>query len=419
MSFLRFYDGAKPGKKGKLTDDKKKEKAKEYESRRVERSFQSKWKNERDWLEYDEETKTMFCTCCRANSQFRSVSVKGNTFVEGSCNFRHSAIVDHEKSTPHEKALRMSKTTPLTPSELKTTEAGNALKMLQAAERNKLCYLFRNVHAIAKNNRPISDYKWLCELDIAKQIEIGSTYINDHAAVNFIHHIAKVELSHTEKQCKAVPFLSFLMDGTTDISGSEQETLYLRYSKTGNVTERFLNTSSPKSTTSADLYDHVIDVLKQTNIDKDKLVGMGTDGASNMTGSRTGLSTLMKQRINSELVNVHCLSHRLELAFRDAIKKNKQYEKLMTFLIGVHYFYKKSHKQKTGLLTAISTIGKGVLPPKVTGTRWLPHLFRSVTALLKTFQALEIHLATASHGNPKAEGCTGPSDEAFPQAPKI
>ncbi|KAH3777593.1 hypothetical protein DPMN_179041 [Dreissena polymorpha] len=80
MSFLRFYDGAKPGKKGKLTDDKKKEKAKEYESRRVERSFQSKWKNGRDWLEYDEETKQEHRLAGADRSSIFFLKVKGLSF---------------------------------------------------------------------------------------------------------------------------------------------------------------------------------------------------------------------------------------------------------------------------------------------------------------------------------------------------
>lgn len=131
---------------------------------------------------------------------------------------------------------------------------------------------------------------------------------------------------------------------------------------------------------------------------------MGSDGASNMTGLRSGLSTLMREQLNPEMVNVHCFCHRLELAFRDVVKKIKLYDKLMTLLIGLYYFYKKSHKNKQGLRLSIEATGKGVYPTKVTGTRWLPHLFRAICALMKTYNALEAHLATASHGNAKGEG---------------
>ena len=124
-----------------------------------------------------------------------------------------------------------------------------------------------------------------------------------------------------------------------------------------------------------------------------------------MTGHKSGLSALLKQEISTEIISVHCLAHRLELAFRDIVKTSKLYDKLMTLLIGLHYFYIKQYKNKSGLLRSIEAVGgKGVLPPKITGTRWLPHMFRGITSMLRTFKAYEAHLSTISHNNPKAEG---------------
>lgn len=128
---------------------------------------------------------------------------------------------------------------------------------------------------------------------------------------------------------------------------------------------------------------------------------MGSDGASNMVGTKSRLLALIKKDLNGEFFNVHCLCHRLELAFRDVLKKFKLYDKLMTLLIGLYYFYKKSHNNKKGLLNTFSALEiKGILPPRVTGTRWLPHLSRGLVSL-RNFKAYEAHLSTLSHGNPK------------------
>ena len=54
-----------------------------------------------------------------------------------------------------------------------------------------------------------------------------------------------------------------------------------------------------------------------------KLIGLGSDGASNMTGKKGELATLLKLDVNRELLNVHCFAHRLELAFRYCLKKYK------------------------------------------------------------------------------------------------
>ena len=133
-----------------------------------------------------------------------------------------------------------------------------------------------------------------------------------------------------------------------------------------------------------------------------------------MTGTVSGLATLIKQDY-PEVISVHCLCHRLELAFKDALKVKKagsakkvnmnQYEKMMTLLIGLHYMYKRSAKQKNELLRAMEAQNiKGTLPPKATGTRWLPHLSRGIESLCRTFKAYESHLSNASHSNAKAEG---------------
>jgi hypothetical protein len=52
--------------------------------------------------------------------------------------------------------------------------------------------------------------------------------------------------------------------------------------------------------------------------------GFGSDGASNMVGVKHGLVTLIKKDYPG-VVGIQCLGHRLELAFKDALKKDKTY----------------------------------------------------------------------------------------------
>jgi hypothetical protein len=106
-----------------------------------------------------------------------------------------------------------------TVAEKMNSDAGKSLKILKQAERHKVAYLFRNSHAVAKQNRPISDYKWLCKVDQAKKLDIGNTYVNDKAAVDFISCIAQCEKEKTVHILNDSSFFSFMMDGTTDISG--------------------------------------------------------------------------------------------------------------------------------------------------------------------------------------------------------
>ena len=48
------------------------------------------------------------------------------------------------------------------------------------------------------------------------------------------------------------------------------------------------------------------------------MIGLGFDGAAVNLGSKKGLAALLKKDVAPWLVSVHCFSHRLELAVRDA-----------------------------------------------------------------------------------------------------
>jgi hypothetical protein len=73
------------------------------------------------------------------------------------------------------------------------SDAGKTLKLLKSSEAHRLAYLFRNAHAIAKQNRPLTDYKWLCQVDKSKWLDISNTYQTEHVAHDFIGCIAKYE----------------------------------------------------------------------------------------------------------------------------------------------------------------------------------------------------------------------------------
>jgi hypothetical protein len=60
------------------------------------------------------------------------------------------------------------------------SEAGKTVELLKSSEVHRLAYLFRNAHVIAKQNRPLIDYKWLC------QVDIGNTYRTEHVAREYV-----------------------------------------------------------------------------------------------------------------------------------------------------------------------------------------------------------------------------------------
>ena len=90
-------------------------------------------------------------------------------------------------------------------------------------------------------------------------------------------------------------YMAFMMDISTDISGDEQETIYVRFVDKGDISEKFLAIGSPVSTTYLHLYEFVTSTFQSTGLRKfaaEKLIGMGSDGASNMVGVHGGLAMI-------------------------------------------------------------------------------------------------------------------------------
>jgi hypothetical protein len=112
-----------------------------------------------------------------------------------------------------------------------------------------------------------------------------------------LENISRVEKDNLQKFISDIKKISLTMDGSTDDSITEQESLFVRTSHKGKIITRFICIGEPESTCSSDLYQFVIAQMKDNGIytDMGELVGFGSDGASNMVGVKHGLVTLIKK----------------------------------------------------------------------------------------------------------------------------
>lgn len=90
------------------------------------------------------------------------------------------------------------------------------------------------------------------------------------------------------------------------------------------------------------------DSTKENGFEEDmnRLVGFRSDSTANMMVKKTCLITSMRND-HPEIIGVHCLAHRFELAFKDIFKSEKLYTQLTTLLLGLRIFHKNSpYKQR-------------------------------------------------------------------------
>lgn len=345
---IKFEVGAKPGKALKRKNESDKSK---YEKNRK-REFKDTWQEGRIWLKFDGEKMT--CDLC---TKFGAGELRSSqTFIKGSTNFRYSGIVDHENCAYHRRAV-VHYYAEEEKRENKQSIAQKTVISLNQAVRQSLMFKFRNIHALIKNNRPISDFTWINKLDEQKGLEHGTTYNNRWAATAFLECIAETVRSEVTENVRGSKFFSLTMDGSTDCGTIEQETLFIRCCSEGKIMLKFLCIGEPRSTCAQDLLTFVKKKIQENDLGDHihKLVGFGCDGASNMLGCHNGLVTLLRQEY-SEILGIHCLAHRLELAYKDALKGDRLYVQLSTLLLGLYYFYKNSAKQRKNLRECMEVI---------------------------------------------------------------
>lgn len=275
---LKWFAGSVPGKALKRQQERTPEEVaaskKTYEVKRA-RGFKTHWTEGRPWLSYDENKNLMFCQFCMSAG-------KSNKFTSGTDNFRIDSIQAHENSSFHKEAVSTAERPAV-----RQSEAGKALHQLKKHEYNRMDILFRNAHAIAKKHQSFRSYNWLCQLDKAKGLDIGETYLNDKKAKEFVENIASVARTDVSLILDTAKFVSVTCDGSSDFMGDEYESLYVRSALNGKVTEKFLCLGVAESAASVDIYNFIKEQLSPSDSSKpwyNKLVGFCSDGASNMQG---------------------------------------------------------------------------------------------------------------------------------------
>jgi hypothetical protein len=142
------------------------------------------------------------------------------------------------------------------------------------------------------------------------------------------------------------------------------------------------------------------DALKSVGLTEEewtrKLVGFGSDGASVNIGKKSGVITRL-QELQPLVQGIHCHAHRLELAYKDALKKDPLHLKVESLLTGLYYFYRNSPLNRANLKRACDALSlKSLIPTRIGGTRWLPHWKRALDNLWRIYPGLVTHLQQVS-----------------------
>jgi hypothetical protein len=190
-----------------------------------------------------------------------------------------------------------------------------------------------------------------------------------------------------------VHFFSILIDGATDSSVTENELIYLRFVEDGKPVNHYFSIENVEHANAAGILQTIEQAFVKKGLEnwKDKLIGFGSDGALVNLGSRGGIATLIKRQC-WHLVIVHCIAHRLELAANSAIKHHIIMKEIQDLLHFLYKHYQYSPKALHELRMIGEALEEKILKPtNLSGTRWLPHIYKALDVLVRGYRALLSH----------------------------
>ena len=250
----------------------------ETEVRKEVRKFQSNWLTTFPWLRYDSEKNAMTCDVC--------VKCKrNNTFTHGNQNFKTSSLKDHIKSTDHQTALIV----PNLQDNLKKSQ-----EKQQSGKDRAVTIALKSIYWIAKEGIALVKFRSL--LNFLKSIGVedlellslspGITYESDYAAHEFLSSLQDAVEQKTNTVLAESPCITALADESTDRTVTHRLVIYAQTVNPISMQPwtMYLTNIELVEGTGAAISAAIFEQFEKRNVPKSKIMGLGSDGASAMTG---------------------------------------------------------------------------------------------------------------------------------------
>ncbi|KAG1653606.1 Transmembrane protein C17orf113 [Nymphon striatum] len=365
------------------------------------RSFRSEWLSNYTWLRFDNST-GMKCEVCIA-------AKKTNPFTYGCTSYQNTTLTRHQSSKEHIEAIK------ITEMQKQFTVARQNLAQCVHVQDNSRTdghvKQLRTVYMMAKRNCPLDIFSDLMQLQVNNGITNCDNFYKKHEVVEEMQECIYTVLDDDMTDAiNTSPYYGVMLDETCDVTIEKKLAIYIRYLNptTGQVHVSFAGNEHITDCTALGIENALIEflhrkgILNENNDNISKCMGLGTDGASVMTGRLNGLGARLKRR-NPKLTQVHCAAHRLNLASSQAGKAIPYMSEYHRH-IGILYRYYKDSSVKYDKLRELQDIlhGNRKQVKKPTSVRWLS-IESAVTMILKSYDAILLSVENAdAKKDPKA-----------------
>ena len=298
------------------------------------RSFRPEWYKTFNWLSFCLSQKKAFCFYCRfiCRRDLKFSEDCEDTFTrKGFDNWKKATekCGKHEKSQTHREAFFKFQALqqPSISAQINMQHADEQVKRREALlkQLSSLKYLVRQGTSIRGHT---DDEGNLIELLKCRSEDVPvltdwlkhSSY-KSHDIINELIQLMAHEVLRTLlHDVREAQWFSLIADETRDISGSEQLSVSLRWVDDNyTIHEDLVGLMEVEMTDAETLTSTLKDVLLRCNLQLSQCRGQAYDGASNMAGHISGVSTRIT-REEPRALYVHCLAHSLNLCLQDCAR---------------------------------------------------------------------------------------------------
>ncbi|KAK0144467.1 Zinc finger MYM-type protein 1 [Merluccius polli] len=353
--------------------------------------FQESWFKDYPWLHYSPAIKGVLCFYCVNAFKHNISTMARNAEQTISLGFRNwkkgrEPFDKHTSSKAHIVAVN---------THIHTNQSEcNFAASQKVHKRQPVRYLARQGLALRGHENDEGNFKQHLEQKAESDPNLASWLLRNHAYTSpecqneLLQLMSNTIIRQIAKNIHSLPVLqySLIMDGTQDISGTEQISICLRYVDADlEPQEDFVGLYEASSTTGENLFRIASDVLLRLNLLFSGLRGQTYDGAANMSGHLSGTQALIRRQ--QPLANfVHCGPHCVNLVtqatctpvIRDALHWIHELGCLFAQSGKCKTIFKDIATSSTGSYTSIKPL---------CATRWTVHA-PAIRAVLSQYNAI-------------------------------
>jgi hypothetical protein len=257
-----------------------------------------------------------YCRYCRATQERNNF----NTGIPITDQWHRTQLRQHCAKTckKHQDALQKHGENCKQASDLKASRKRKLRTMTNSLTVIIRCVFWLCYECIA-NAKLRSLYKMVTKLPGMSKLEAVDdfAYVNAARCREFAMSLSSTLKGYLWKDILASPFVSVLIDESTDISTSENMIIYLIYLKAGVAIVTYVGLVHVPAVDAEAITDTLLTFLMENGLDINKVSAFCSDGASVMTGHKGGVVARLKLR-NPFMTTIHYIAHRLALCCSDA-----------------------------------------------------------------------------------------------------